>query len=194
MCRLLALSDFFKKSEKSKEPDIFIADKELGLINFKILDIEADEIESASYDNWKFKSMYQRNFSPHHLAEDQLYAIKGLYESNRDLRMIKGRISLILPYVKKSEWEDKGFNETNDKIIFSDELGENTLLNKAKALEPIFGQEDLNDARWKELLVILSGQNTFREDSEAEKNITTKNGVKAIIKDDIHDVDMQQKK
>ncbi len=181
---------FSKRGEDRKEPDIVIADKEAGIVVVEVLDFTINDIEEASYEEWKY-NIDRTNDSPHYLAEDQLYAVKGLYESERSLRRIPGKTAIILANIKKEEWESKGFDKEN--IIFSDQLGKKTLLNKINEIEAIFGRGKMTNKQWEDLLLVLTGQSTFKKDNSNKKiDKKIKSGVKALIKEDLYEVDMQQ--
>ncbi|MFW5980323.1 MAG: ATP-binding domain-containing protein [Halanaerobiales bacterium] len=181
---------FSRLGENRKEPDIVIADKKQGIIVIEVMEYIIDEIEDVSYDKWEFKDDENLE-SPYYLVEDQLYAIKGLYESERSLRKIKGKSAVVLPNIKSSEWENKGFLREN--LIFADELGQKTFFKKIDELEAIFGRHKMNNKQWKDLLMVLTGQNTYREENrDKDKDRQTRSGVKALIKEDLFEVDMQQ--
>lgn len=181
---------FSKRGEDRREPDILIADKETGLIVLEIEEYKIDDISEATYESWKY-NIDKKNDSPHYLAEDQLYAIKGLCEGDRSLRNICGKYAIVLPNISEEQWREKGFSVEN--IIFSDQLGKKTLLRKLINTESIFGRGTLGNSQWNNLLMVLTGQNTFKEESSEQiKDEKTRNGVKAIIKENLFSVDMQQ--
>ncbi len=181
---------FSRRGEDRKEPDILIADREFGLIVLEVEDYKIDDIDQVTYDNWEYKTDRESD-SPSYLAEDQLYAVKGLCESDRSLRRMPGKAVVVLPGITEEQWKEKGFPEEN--IIFAGQLGRKTLLKKIGKLAPVFGRGELTSEQWQNLLIVLTGQNTFREESgEKSRDAGTRGGVKAIIKEDLFEVDMQQ--
>lgn len=181
---------FSKRGENRKEPDIVIADKEKGLIVCEIVECKIEDIEQASYDQWEYNSD-KASDSPHYQVEDQLYAVKGLYETERILRRIVGKTVVILPNITEDEWKDKGFSVNN--IIFADQLGKKTFLKKLDAIDPLFGRGEMSDKQWESLLMVLTGQSTFKKvDRDKKRDDKTRSGVKSLIKEDLYEVDMQQ--
>lgn len=181
---------FSKRGENRKEPDIIIADKELGLIVLEVKNYEIDDIDEVTYESWHYK-IEKESDSPHYLAEDQLYAVKGLCESDRTLRRIIGKAAVILPNINKEQWEKKGFPVNN--IVFANQLGKKTFFKEVSKLTSLFGRGELTYEQWKNLLIVLTGQNTFKEQTgDKNKDVKTRGGVKSIIKEDLFEVDMQQ--
>ncbi|MEJ6952377.1 DEAD/DEAH box helicase [Natronospora cellulosivora (SeqCode)] len=182
---------FSKRGEDRKEPDILIADKEYGLIVLEVEDYTIEDIANLSDEQWEY-NIDKESDSPIYLAEDQLYAIKGLCESDRSLRRIQGRVAVVLANITKDEWEEKDYPTEN--IIFADCLGKKTFLKEVLNLEAVFGRGKLANDKWNNLLMVLSGQNTFKKKAEekSKKDRKTRSGIKAIIKENLFEVDMQQ--
>ena len=181
---------FSKRGEDRKEPDILIADKEYGLIVLEVNSLKIDDIDEVTYESWYYK-IEKDSDSPYYLAEDQLYAVKGLCESDRALRRIIGKAAVVLPNITREQWVEKDFPVNN--ILFANQLGKKTFLKEINKLSPVFGRGELTNEQWETLLVVLTGQNTFKEESgDKNKNIKTRGGVKAVIKEDLFKVDMQQ--
>ncbi|HLV09213.1 MAG TPA: ATP-binding domain-containing protein, partial [Halanaerobiales bacterium] len=80
-----------------------------------------------------------------------------------------------------------------ETVIFSNQLGAKTLLNRIKEIQPVIPGNILNEKNWNILLSVISGQSTFRKrDRQKSKDRKTKGGVKNIIKEELYKVDMQQ--
>ncbi|QTL97570.1 DUF4145 domain-containing protein [Iocasia frigidifontis] len=181
---------FSKRGENREEPDILIADKEFGLIVLEIEGYQLDDIAEVTADNWQFKKT-ESNDCPPYKVEDQLYAVKGLCQSDRTLRRISGRAAVVLPNITKKEWQKKGYPV--DHIIFAEGLGRKSLFKELAALTPAFGNGELNNEQWQNLLLVLSGQNTFGEETAGgEQDAKTRGGVKELIKEKLFEVDLQQ--
>lgn len=194
---------FSKRGESNKEPDITIIDKELGVIVLEILDYQNEEILNAQYDRWDFDD--GRSYSPIYDVEDKLYEIKGLYLGNRKIKGIKETAAVILPQTHEEDWKKRNFDERN--IIFKNQLTKQRFLNRIEEIETIEGDNPINNQAWNELLMVLTGQNTFSEkvgkannngdrsfiDRILGKNKKKKRSeVKSKIKEDLFEVDMQQ--
>jgi len=194
---------FSKKGEERIEPDIIVVDRELGVIVLKIREDVIDDIKAVVNDNWIFSDGSKE--APLLRVEDQLFALKGLYQGNRSLRSILERTAVILPNINKDEWQENNFDDYN--LIFADQMGSTTLLNRLSEVETISGCRSLNKEAWEDILMSLTGQVTFKVEGEEEKpepkGITgiidrfrnkskTRSEVKKTIKKDLFEVDMQQ--
>ncbi|MFW5988004.1 MAG: DUF4145 domain-containing protein [bacterium] len=194
---------FSKKGEERIEPEIIVVDCELGVIVLKIREEVINDIKKADYDNWLFSDGFKE--APLLNVEDQLFALKGLYQENRSLRFIYERTAVILPNIDKKNWLENSFDEKN--LIFADQMGSTTLLNRLSDIETISGSRGLNDEAWKDILMALTGQVTFKIEGEDEKpekkglgglldrfknDNKSRSEVKQTIKKDLFEVDMQQ--
>jgi len=74
---------FSKTGESRKEPDILIADKELGILIIEVKSITIDQIVAVNGHQWEFKNFYTTYGNPYQQAENQLYAILGCCEAQR---------------------------------------------------------------------------------------------------------------
>ena len=200
---------FSKKGEKRKEPDVVIVDKEIGVVVLEILDLSIEDIKDINGDIWELENGDE--ITPILDVEDQLYALKGLYQDQRSLRRIYERSGIVLPNIEKNEWLNRDFDPEN--ILFSDQLGRKSFLNGISDIELINGDSGLDNKSLKDLLMVLTGQETFSETSEDAikeedkdnfiigtiKDVFTngdeikpRNEVKAKVKEALYEVDMQQ--
>jgi len=208
---------FSKRGESRKEPDIIIVDKKMGVIVLEVREYQLENIVEADDKSWKFAD--GSTASPLYDVEDQFYALRGLYQNNRSLRNITEKYGIILPAIKESDWQQKNFYDEN--IIFSDQLGSKTFLNKISDFKGTGSGHELDNEAWNDILLALTGQVTYseedaaggsgerlREDEESGSLVKTITGlftgknnknkkkkrsqVKSIIKEDVYEVDMQQ--
>jgi hypothetical protein len=68
---------FSKVGKSRKEPDILIADQQLGLIVIEIKSVTIDQIVAITGHRWEFQNYYTISSNPYEQAENQLFALLG---------------------------------------------------------------------------------------------------------------------
>jgi superfamily I DNA and RNA helicase len=112
-----------------KEPDILIADFELGLTIIEVKAIAIDQIVAISGHRWDFQHFYTTGGNPYQQAEHQLYALLGYCDRETALRgKVSGRAIVALPSISQQQWHNKEFNKlpSNPPILFHDHLQRNS--------------------------------------------------------------------
>lgn len=181
---------FTSRGEKSKEPDILIAHGIWGLILLEIRGIPIDDLE-ISKEVWYTEKGQIEYGRPLEEAEDMLFALLGLCDGEKKLRRrIEGKAMVVLPCIKREEWLSRGFQ--TEGMIFGDELGERGFLRALEEMDPQVVGKKLDDEQWNILLSVLTGQISFRERGSPKSKPTTRGGVKSLIREHLHSVDLKQ--
>jgi hypothetical protein len=98
---------FSKTGESRKEPDIFIVDKELGLMIIEVKSIAINQLTKVDGHSWHFQNLYVPNGNPYQQAENQLYAILGYCDKEPEIRRkIRGRSLVALPLITEEQWQE----------------------------------------------------------------------------------------
>ena len=116
---------FSSSGDFRKEPDILIADFELGLTVIEVKAVAIDQIVSISGHKWDFQNFYTTGGNPYQQAEHQLYAMLGHCDRETALRgKVSGRAIVALPSISQQQWQEKEFNKLPScpPIIFQDNL------------------------------------------------------------------------
>lgn len=157
-----------------KEPDILIADMELGLIVIEVKSITIDQIVAINGHRWELRNFYTSSSNPYEQAENQLFGLLGYCDREPNLRsQVSGRVIVALPFISQQQWQNKGFAKlpSSPPILFQENLfleTENpTFLDKICQTSPIIKGRKLNPEQWKLLLSVLGGNPVFRR-----KNLT----------------------
>jgi superfamily I DNA and RNA helicase len=156
---------FSQTGKQRKEPDILIADRELGLIIIEIKSLQIEQIVSINGHRWQYQNFYTNFGNPYQQAENQLFTL--LEYTNKEpvlAKKITGRVLIALPYITQAQWQDKKFAQlpTNPPIIFQEDLANPNLVGEkiSSCLPVIYGQK-INDQQWRLLLSILAGSSVF---------------------------------
>jgi len=163
---------FSKVGKTRKEPDILIADFELGLIVIEVKSVTIDRIVAISGHRWEFHNFYIRDGNPYQQAENQLFALLGYCDREPTLRrQVNGRAIVALPLITEKQWREKGFNQLPScpPIIFLEHLN---LVAQIQETTPVIKGSNLNDEQWKLVLAVLGGTPVFRKPpSKLSQNI-----------------------
>jgi hypothetical protein len=187
---------FSRVGETRKEPDILIADKELGLVVIEVKSIRIEQFKSISGHVWNFEGFYVRSANPYEQAENQLFALLAHADMERSLRRkVNGRVLIALPYITKQEWVNRGFDKLPScpPIIFADEMGRAGLINKVTNAGKVVEGINLEQSQWELLLSVLKGDTVLRKEVDGSVGDTeTRAGVIKLLKQQMYDIDMQQ--
>src|SRR5919199_1383808 len=118
---------FSKVGKSRKEPDILIADSQLGLIVIEIKSVTIDQIVAITGHRWEFQNYYTTSSNPYEQAENQLFALLGYCDREPYLRRkVSGRALVCLPLITEEQWYESGFYQLPScpPIIFQDSVGE----------------------------------------------------------------------
>jgi hypothetical protein len=116
---------FSKVGKSRKEPDILIADAQLGLIVIEIKSVTINQILAISGHCWEFQNFYTTSSNPYEQAENQLFALLGYCDREPSLRRkVPGRALVCLPLITEEQWYESGFYQLPScpPIIFQDQL------------------------------------------------------------------------
>ena len=187
---------FSKRGESRSEPDVLIVDKELGLIVLEVVPANLEQIDEINGSQWNYRSYDLDSETPIENVEDQLFALLGYCDAERELRRkVTGRSIVVLPNITKEEWEDSDLSILSDvkPIIYGDQLGSKTLLGKIKDCDSIARGQELDKQKWKTLISVLTGTVLHREKFKSNnQDQKTRKGVKNIIKEHLHKIDLKQ--
>ncbi|AGB41038.1 DNA/RNA helicase, superfamily I [Halobacteroides halobius DSM 5150] len=187
---------FSKRGEDRSEPDVLLVDKDLGLVVLEVNEVTIDQISSINGGDWRYIDFTRDYGSPIKEVEDQLFALLGYCNSERELRRkVTGRSIVTLPNITRKEWENSNLPEVKEvgPIIFGDQLGEKTLVEAINKWRPMAVGQKLDNQKWKTLISVLTGTVLYRQkDSHDNKDRQTRAGVKKEIKEQLHKIDLKQ--
>lgn len=161
---------FSKVGKFRKEPDILIADSELGLIIIEIKAVTIDQIVAIAGHRWEFQNYYTISSNPYEQAENQLFALLGYCDREPSLRRkVSGRALVCLPRITEEQWYDSGFYQLPScpPIIFQNHLHPlpsvcASLPQQLRQITPIIKGSTLSDQQWQLLKAVISGTPVFR--------------------------------
>lgn len=188
---------FCKNGENRKEPDIFIVDRNLGLITIEVKGILINQITSINGHQWTIEDLYDYSYNnPYEQAENQLWAIINHCNNEPAIRnKISGRSLVALPLIAEDQWLQKGFDRLPScpPIIFKNNLSESSLFNKILETNPVIHGARLEEEKWELLVSVISGSTVLRKAPRAisAKN-KTKSSIIASLRDRLYKFDLKQ--
>lgn len=187
---------FTNVGQTRKEPDILIADKDSGIIIIEVKSITINQLVAVNGHLWEYRDFYENTGNPYQQAENQMFALLGIFDREAAIRRkIGGKVLIALPNISEEEWISHGFDRLPSvpPIIFNNHLGRATLLSKIENTPNIQVGEKINDERWKMILSILSGSPIHRKEIMAtQSDTTTRLGVINSLIEKLSEMDIQQ--
>jgi superfamily I DNA and RNA helicase len=182
--------------QSRKEPDILIADRQLGLIIIEVKTISIDQILGISGHQWQLQNFYTTTNNPYQQAENQLYSVLRYCDAEPQLQQqVCARVMVALPQITRQQWQDRKFDRlpTSPPILFQDCLPH--ILAEIDRVPPLQRGNPLTEEQWKLLLAVLGGTSVHRPpprrvfaSSQSRASILTKVRERSI------DLDWQQER
>jgi superfamily I DNA and RNA helicase len=210
---------FSKVGKSRKEPDILIADAQLGLIVIEIKSVTIDQIVAITGHRWEFQNYYTTSSNPYEQAENQLFALLGYCDREPSLRRkVSGRALVCLPLITEDQWYQSGFYQLPScpPIIFQNHLCTlreaavasisvsicGSLIKQIQQTTPIIKGFNLTPKQWNLLQAVISGTPVFRKRVGATQasplhhqqhpSTPTRASVLAEVRQHLSEFDLQQ--
>ncbi len=179
-----------------KEPDILIADYQLGLIIIEVKAIAIEKIVNIQGHRWQYRNFYTQFGNPYQQAEQQLFALLEYTDKEPILKQqVPGKVLIALPYITSQQWQEKGFDRlpNNPPIIFQDNLESTAnILNKIILTPGIRNNQELTETQWQLLQGILAGTPIYQENNIS--NNCHRSYILQQVRSRISKLDLQQEK
>ncbi|MBP0018292.1 MAG: pentapeptide repeat-containing protein [Cyanobacteria bacterium SBLK] len=189
---------FSQQGKYRKEPDILIADRELGLIVIEVKSIAIAQLLNISGHQWQFKNYYTTTGNPYQQAENQLFALLEYCDREPILKnKITGHTLIALPEITEKEWQNRGFHQllTNPPILFKYNLENNEILGAIARFSSQKLARKLNQEQWKLLISILAGTPIYRKQNHPVfSNRKSRGNALIKLREWISTVDLQQER
>lgn len=186
---------FAKVGGRFKEPDILLADRELGLIVIEVKAFDIHAILGIHGDDWDVPHFTPRP-APHRQARQQLNSLLHYARMEPMLESdVTGRALVALPHVTRAQWGERGYDRlpTSPPILFKEDLVPSRVLNVIKEAAPMAHGRLLTDAQWKVLLSVLGGRPAHRRPERvAVSSGRSRASVVAELQTRLYDFDGQQ--
>ncbi|MDJ0576786.1 MAG: ATP-binding domain-containing protein, partial [Xenococcaceae cyanobacterium MO_234.B1] len=180
-----------------KEPDILIADYQLGLIIIEVKAIAIEQIVTIQGHRWQYRNFYTNYGNPYQQAEQQLFALLEYTDSEPILKQqVPGKVLIALPYITTEQWQDKGFAKLphNPPIIFQDDLESAvSILNKITETPSIRSNQEITETQWELLQGILAGTPIYQADISSNES-SHRSYILQQVRSRITQLDLQQEK
>ena len=190
---------FSQSGKFRKEPDILIADSQLGLIVIEVKSIKIEQLVTIQGHRWQYQNFYTQSGNPYQQAERQLFALLEYSDREPLLRQkVNARALVALPYIKQIQWQAKGFAElpNSPPILFQEQLANSDLITSLiTPIHPLVSGEVLTPTQWELLLSVLGGtalytpvHQRFHCDIQSRRNYLQQ------VRSRINQLDLEQEK
>ena len=182
-----------------KEPDILIADFELGIIIIEVKSLTLNQIIGIQGHRWYYKNFYTPSGTPYQQAESQLFALLEYFNQEPSLsNKIPTKVLIALPFITSEEWQLKNFHylASNPPILFKDNLiSLDDTYSIIKTASTITKGTNINSEQWNLLLNILSGTpNLCKPSHTVLTKDNSKGKVLQSLRKYLYEFDLKQEK
>ena len=185
-------------SDTLKEPDILIADYDLGLIIIEVKSIKIQQIVSIQGYRWLYNNFYTQYGNPYQQATNQLYTLLQYCDRESILKsQVSAKVIVALPYITQQEWQSRKFHllPANPPILFQDSLVDSDRCYKLIAKSPCLRRgNSLTVTQWELLQAILGGTTLYLEDKPDKKRIAHRSKIIEQRRSRLHKLDLTQEK
>jgi len=187
---------FSKIGNSRKEPDILIADRELGIVVIEVKSITIDQIVGVDGHQWQLENFYSDEVN-HHQAEHHLRSLLAYCDHEPILlHKIMGRAIFALPLITEEQWQQKGFDQLPScpQIIFQNQLGKVGLLERIQQSALAVTGENIDEQQWKVILSVISGNSILRKPPRTLVSTESKNraSIIAALNEQHYELDLQK--
>ena len=152
---------FSPQGKFRKEPDILIADFQLGLIIIEVKAIKIEQIVGIQGHRWQYQNYYTNYGNPYQQAENQLFSLLEYIDREPLLKkQIQARILIALPYISTQQWQQRNLDRlpTSPPLLFQEHLRLSACICGQIQQQPsLNSKNNLTETKWQILLSILGG-------------------------------------
>ena len=152
---------FSPQGKFRKEPDILIADLQLGLIVIEVKAIKIEQIIGIQGHRWQYQNYYTTYGNPYQQAENQLFALLEYIDREPLLKnQIKATAIIALPYITNKQWQQRNLDKlpTSPPILFQEYLLKPEFIcEQIQQTLSLKSGKNLTETQWQILLSILGG-------------------------------------
>ncbi|MGL5807476.1 MAG: pentapeptide repeat-containing protein [Xenococcaceae cyanobacterium] len=182
-----------------KEPDILIADRELGLIIIEVKSIAIEQIVTIDGHRWQYQNFYTTFGNPYQQAENQLFALLEYCDREPNLKkQITAKAIIALPLIPETKWIERKFDRlpSNPPIIFKNYLRSSVFIcGLIKKIPPVTTGDRLTQKQWQLLLAVLAGTPIYRQPTRPIYSHSQSRGaILQKLRSHINELDIQQEK
>ena len=186
-------------NKNRKEPDILIADLELGLIIIEVKSITIEQIVNINGHHWQYQNFYTTFGNPYQQAEQQLFNLLEYTNCEPTLKQkITSKVIIALPYISQQEWQARNFDRLPSKppIIFQNHLPQPELVYQLiQETSPVITGKPITPTQWQLLLSIIAGNSVFCTPSHRLlSNSQSRGSILQKLRNHISKFDLEQEK
>lgn len=151
---------FSQQGKHRREPDILIADQELGLIVIEVKSLRIEQIVSINGHIWQYQHFYTESGNPYQQAEQQLFTLLKYTEAEPSLQgKITARVAIALPLIKQEAWQDFQKLPSSPPLLFQEHFQPHSNLYCDLAqIPPVVKGKQLSSSQWQLLIATLGGK------------------------------------
>lgn len=174
--------------------------REYGLWVIECKGCEISNIASIQGHEWKMNNWHSEIETPVAQAEDQMFAIKNRLTERRETRgLVSFNFRVVLPSVKREEWQSKGFDNflsTQGVVLLAEDLTSKVFKEKIIQGNKENTQRMMTDEQWETVKAVLGGTLPSKPPRPIPTGTPSNNPIRVIqtIESKLKILDEQQQK
>lgn len=172
---------FTRTGRLSREPDILMLHRELGLWVFECKSYSINNIAAIQGHEWQMNNWYKESETPVAQAEDQMFAIKNKLDERRETRgKIKCHFRVALPNINQEEWQQSRYHElpsVEGVVLVYENLTPTAL---RRHVSETAERSQLSNEDWKSAKDMLGGTLATREPRNIPTGTPPNNPIRVI--------------
>ena len=190
---------FAQDSKLRKEPDILIADRQLGLIVIEVKAIKIEQLVNIQGHRWEYQNFYTSSGNPYQQAEKQLFALLAYCDREPLLnRQVTARAIVALPNITLAEWQSRGYDKLpyNPPILFRESLAASkSIVELIANTHGVVAGCKLTSTQWELLLAVLGGTSIYTPPCKSLPCLTaSRRQILQQVRSRLNQLDLQQEK
>lgn len=188
-----------RTNETMREPDILVADPELGLVIIEVKSLPLDIIGGVSGYRWDLSRPYygKMHLNPYEQARKQAQVLGEIAVRKSGLTGLATRAIVAVPLISREEWDGRFGHLLSDvPMLFSDQLTPAKLRRALEQTPPVRYGEPLSDEDWLSLRRALgtSGSVPKRQVRHLQAPLESRRKIDLIARTarHLHAFDLQQ--
>ena len=186
----------FRPDRFRREPDILIADYQLGLMVIEVKGIKINQLVGIKGHRWQYQNFYTDYGNPYQQAESQLFALLEYCDREPLLKgQVSARAMVALPYITQVQWQEKGWADLpySPPILFQEDLSQTEQIVQVIAnQQPLITGIDLTPTQWELLQAVLGGTAIYTPTQQRKNQGLERRKLLQQVRSRLNQLDLQQ--
>ncbi|CAM4426184.1 nuclease-related domain-containing DEAD/DEAH box helicase [Deinococcus marmoris] len=181
-----------------REPDLLIADPDLGLTIIEVKSFQLRDITGIQGHTWFLTDRERPTVMPYEQARHQAQALLDRLSLEPVLHQaVNVRVLVALPNIRRAEWEARGLHRlaSTPPCLFAEDFRGNGLLERIRTAPSLVQAPALSADHWRVLKAFLGTPGALRSSARIQpphRAVQRRADVLKFVRAHLHEFDLQQ--